>query len=169
MDCLRSFNFVAQGQANFVAPDVKTWFVGAQEFWAFERNGSSTFTPRGFKNINVFGIDLVGNIGTQVVPLLGGCIPTDWNATIRINGQLPFIGNVIAPTNDFNFDASSPNSNIFALGRYNPNVKFESPIQSVSSIELTSLRANGSGGQTAGNLNLQYFFNFVVYYTFEGE
>lgn len=169
MECMRSFNFIAGGQANWVAPDIKTWFVGAQEFWAFERNGSSTFTPQGFKNIDVYGISLIGNIGTLEAAPLGGAIPTDWSARISINGQLPQLGGIIAVTNDFNFSNSSPGANLFELGRFQPNVKFADPIKSVTSIVLNQLKSNGSGGQTSGNVNLQYSFNFVVYYKFEGE
>jgi hypothetical protein len=166
---MRSFNFLSSGQANFVGADVKTWVSGTETFWAFERNGSSTFSIQGFKNVNIHCIHLIGNIGTQTTPVLGGCIPTDWSATILINGQLPIIGNTIPALNDFNFNASSPNANNFKLGRFNPKVVFESPFQSVTSIQLLSLSANGTGAQTAGNLNLQYFLNFVVYYNFEGE
>ena len=169
MDCLRSFNFFASGQSNFVAPDVKTWFVGAQEYWAFQRNGSSTFKIQGFKNINIYGVEIIGNIGPQVPIALGGCIPTDWGVDISINGKIPLIGAVIQPLNDFNITDNVFIANNFLLGRFNPNVNFESPIESATSISITSIRANGSGGQTAGNLNLQYTFNFIVYYKFEGE
>ena len=169
MECMRSFNFIAGGQANWVAPDIKTWFVGAQEFWSFERNGLSTFFPQGFKNIDVYGVEVIGNIGTLVAAPLGGAIPTDWSTRISINGQLPGLGGVIGGTNDFNIDTSSPNANLFELGRYNPSVDFSSPITSVSSIVINQIKSNGSGGQTAANVNLQYSFNFVVYYKFEGE
>ena len=169
MDCLRSFNFYAAGQSNWVSPDVKTWFVGAQEFWSFERNGLSTFSPQGFKNIDVYGISLIGNIGTLVFAPLGGAIPSDWSARLSINGQLSQLSGVIGGTNDFNIDNSSPNANLFELGRFNPEVKFSDPIKSVSSIVLNQIKSNGVGGQNSGNVNLQYFFNFVVYYKFEGE
>lgn len=169
MDCLRSFNFIATGQSNFVAPDVKTWTAGAQEYWSFERNGTSTFSPQGFKNIDVYGISLIGNVGTLVAAPLGGAIPSDWSARLSINGQLSQLGGVIASTNDFNIDNSSPNANAFELGRFMPYVKFSDPIKSVSSIVLNQLKSNGIGGQSAANINLLYVFNFVVYYKFEGE
>ena len=169
MDCLRSFNFIAAGQANWVAPDIKTWFVGAQEFWSFERNGLSTFSPQGFKNIDIYGISVIGNIGTLVAAPLGGAIPTDWSVRLSINGQLSQLSGVIGVTNNFNIDNSSPNANLFELGRFQPNVKFANPIKSVTSIVLNQLKSNGSGGQTAANVNLQYSFNFIVYYKFEGE
>jgi hypothetical protein len=169
MECLRSFNFIAVGQANWVAPDVKTWTAGAQEYWSFERNGSSTFTPQGFKNIDVYGISLLGNIGTLVAAPVGGAIPSDWSVQLSINGQLPQLSGVIGVTNDFNIDNTSPNANLFELGRFNSNLKFSDPINSVTSIVLNQIKSNGTGGQTVANLNLQYSFNFVVYYKFEGE
>jgi hypothetical protein len=166
---MRSFNFVASGQANWTGTDVKTWFVGAQEFWTFERAGLSTFSPQGFKNINVYGIDLIGNMGTIVGAPLGGAIPTDWNVTLNIAGILPKLGGVINPTNFWNIETSSPNANVFQLGRFSNKVYFASPIESVSQIQLTSIKANGSGGQTTGQVNISYVFNFIVYYKFEGE
>jgi hypothetical protein len=169
MDCLKSFNFFASGQSNFVAPDVKTWTTGLQEYWAFQRNGSSTFTVQGYKNINIYGVELIGNIGTEVVPALGGCIPTDWSIDISINGKIPLIGSIIAPLNDFNITDNVFVANNFLLGRFNPRVNFASPIESATSVSIASIRANGTGGQTTGNLNLQYTFNIIVYYKFEGE
>jgi len=169
MECLRSFNFAANGQANWTSPDVKTWFVGAQEFWAFTRGGSSIFNVQGFKNIDVYQIDVIGSIGPQVAIALGGGIPSDWFASLAINGQLPILGGTIPAPNDFNITTSSPTANSFLLGRFNNSVKFASPIKSVTSIDLNFISANGSGGQTTGNVNLQYAFNFVVYYKFEGE
>jgi hypothetical protein len=169
MECLRSFNFVASGQSNWSGTDVKTWFVGAQEFWTFERAGSSTFTPQGFKNIDVYGIDLIGNFSTIVGAPAGGAIPTDWNVSLNINGTLPLLGGVIAPTNFWNITDSSPSANNFQLGRFSNKAVFASPIKSVTSFEITGIKANGSGGQTAGNLNISYFMNFIVYYKFEGE
>ena len=169
MDCLRSFNFIARGQANFVSPDVKTWFVGAQEFWAFKRSGSSVFNVQGFKNINVFGVKVIGDIGTEVTPLLGGAIPTDWAVGISINGEIARINGFIDTTNDFNITQLNSEANNFNLSRFNPEVEFSSPIESVQSISIFELKANGSGGQTSGNLNLQYNLNFIVYYKYEGE
>lgn len=169
MDCLRSFNFLASGQANFVAPEVKTWFVGAQEFWTFERSGSSTFSPQGFKNIDVYKIEVIGNFGTYVVPVLGGAIPSDWSIRIKVNGLPSLLGGVVAVTNDFNINITPSNTSSFDLGRFKPSVEFTSPFKSVTSFEITKISANGTGGQTAGNVNLQYNLNFVIYYKFEGE
>ena len=169
MDCLRSFNIFANGQANWVPPDVKTWFVGAQEFWAFERTGVSTFIPQGFKNIDIYGVEVTGSLSTQTFTALGGVIPSDWNTRITINGQMPLLGGQIGVTNDFSISTGSPGTNNFELGRFIPGVKFSDPIKSVTSIVINNIRANGVGGQTANNVALAYYFNFVFYYKFEGE
>jgi hypothetical protein len=42
-------------------------------------------------------------------------------------------------------------------------------MQSVTSISLEDTYASGYGGQTAGNINLYWNLNFIVYYKFEGE
>ncbi len=169
MDCLRSFNFFASGQANWTAPQAKTWTVGLQEFWAYQRFGSSIFQIQGFKNINVFGIEVIGNVGTLPLSPTGGCIPTDWSVDISINGKVPLIGGVIAPLNDFNITDNVFIANNFNLGRFNPSVQFESPIESVTSLTINSIEANGTGAQNVANLNIKYIFNFIVYYKFEGE
>jgi hypothetical protein len=169
MECLRSFNFIASGQSNFVAPDVKTWTSGTETFYTFERNGLSTFTPQGFKNIDVYGVSVIGNFGTFNVPVLGGAIPSDWAVKLVITGQVSLLGGIIQPTNDFGFDNSAPQVNTFKLGRFNPDLKFEDPIKSVTSIQLTQIESNGTGVQTVGEVNLQYLINFIVYYKFEGE
>jgi len=169
MECLRSFNFVIGGQANFVAPDVKTWTSGTETFYTFERNGSSTFTPQGFKNIDVYGVSVIGNFGTFNIPVLGGAIPSDWAVRLVINGQYSLLGGVIQPTNDFNLANNVSNINTFKLGRFKPDLKFGDPIKSVSSFQIIQIESNGTGVQTAGNVNLQYLLNFIVYYKFEGE
>jgi hypothetical protein len=171
MDCLRSFNFLVSGQSNFTGTDVKTWFVGAQEFWSYTRSSSvSTFEIQGFKNVNVYGVDVIGNVSTLPQAAAGGCIPSDWSISISLDGFVPLVGGqvVVAP-NDYNMTLNQNNLKTFDLGRYKTNVNLASPIESVKTIRLTNLRANGSGGQTAGNLNLQYIFNVVVYFKYEGE
>jgi hypothetical protein len=171
MECLRSFNLFFSGQANWTGSDVKTWFVGAQEFWSYARSGAlSTYNVDGFKNINVYGLDLIGNIGTLPSAPAGGCIPSDWSVQIEVNGFVPIIGgSVEASPNGFNLDIDQTKIRFFDLGRFKPNFNLASPIESVKSIKIRNFRANGTGGQTSGNLNLQYGFNIIVYYKFEGE
>jgi hypothetical protein len=62
MDCLRSFIVSIDQVTTFSGTDVKTWFVGAQEFWVVEKAGVSTFVPEGFKNIDIYGVDTPGDL-----------------------------------------------------------------------------------------------------------
>lgn len=171
MDCLKSFSINAAGQTNFSGVDVKTWFVGAQEFWSFaDTSGGSRFNVEGFKNVNVYGIELIGNVGTLPNSPTGGCIPTDWAISVSLDGFVPIIGGAVRVTPNF-YSMSTTQSAIqaFDLGRFTPKFNLASPIESVKSITISNLRANGGGGQTAGNVNIQWNFDFVVYYKFEGE
>jgi len=171
MECLRSFNFLASGQSNFTGADVKTWLDGTQRFFTYTRSGAlSTFTVQGFKNINVFGIDVVGNVGSLPAAPAGGCIPSDWSIQISVNGFVPLVGgSVVASPNGFNMDIDQAKTKLFDLGRFKPTFNLASPIESVTSIQINNLRVNGTGAQTNGDLNLQYIFNVIVYYKYEGE
>jgi len=173
MDCLRSFNLYSQNTfaPNYTGPEVKTWTTGTQIFWSFSHIGQlSTFNIQGFKNVNVYGIELIGNVGTNVAAPSGGCIPTDWYLQIQVNGFVPIIGgSVVASPNFYNLSTAQSNVQLFNLGRFNSKFMLASPIESVSSIAINDLTANGTGGETLLNLNIQSVFNIVVYYKYEGE
>jgi len=170
MDCLKSFSFVSNGNSNYTGGDVKTWTLGVQEYWAVDDNQTSHFDIKGFKNINIHGIDLIGGMTTLVGAPSGGVVIEDWRIGIRINGQIPLIsGEVRTSPNDWSIDATSNSVQIFELGKFCNSVKFSSPFQSVKNIDVITIKANGYGGQTIGNINLYWNLNFVFYYSYEGE
>jgi hypothetical protein len=171
MDCLRSFSVVTSGNANFAPPAVKTWTLGAQEFWQVNESLTSYFVIQGFKNINIFGVDVIGSVYTLTsAPLIGGCVVSDWSVRVDIDGQIPLIGGVIDTVpDDWSIDTSSSFVRQFPLGRFTNSVKFSSPFESVRRVGLLGLNANGTGGQTINNVNLAWHFNFVFHYKFEGE
>ena len=169
MECLRSFSFQAGGQSNFTGPDVKTWLLGVQEYWTFQRAQLSTFIPEGFKNIDVYGVKVLGGVTTLKTAPVGGAITEDWFVEIELNGQLPLLGGRLGIIDDWNIQTNGPLSKNFELSKFNSSFMFESPIKSVQTIGLTNFKAIGYGGQTANNVNLAYNFNFIVYYKFEGE
>lgn len=170
MDCLRSFSVVTTANTNFTGTQVKTWTLGVQEFWQVERNLTSYFDIQGFKNINVFGIDVVGSIYTLTSSPTGGCVVDDWSVTIDLDGQIPLIGGVIdlVPDN-WSIQINNSFNRRFPIGRFNNTVRFSSPLESVTRVGLININANGSGGQTVGNVNLAWYLNFVFHYKFEGE
>jgi hypothetical protein len=83
---------------------------------------------------------------------------------------MPIIGNnVTAAPNQWNLTTASPGIQNFRLGKYINEVKFASPIQSVTAIDLKNLQVQGIGNESLIIQNLTWFLNFVVYYSFEGE
>jgi len=170
MECINSFSFNTDGNSNFSGGQVKTWTAGAQEFWTVDASQSSFFDISGFKNINIHGVDVIGGITTLTGAALGGCVVEDWRISVIIDGQIPLVsGTIRTSPNQWAIDNSSSFAKIFELGRYSNSFRFSSPFQSVKNVGLLGIKANGSGGQTAGNVNLYWNLNFIFHYTYEGE
>jgi len=174
MDCLKSFSFRANFNTTLSGGNIKQWVVGVnQHFWSANAGGvqSSTYNIEGFKNINVYGMDVIGSIGTLPVPAnTNGVIVNDWVIQCNISGQQPLVGgNVTASPNFYGIDATTPLNTVFPISKFSNSVKFADPIQSVKFIQLSESYATGIGYETLGTINLLYDLNFVVYYKFEGE
>lgn len=170
MDCLRSFVVGIKQAQTFLTTDVKTWFVGAQEFWVVEKVQDSVFEIQGFKNIDLYGVDVIGSVQTWKTALSGGCIVNDWSFEIELQGNLPLIsGKKLTSPDDWNLQTDSVFARTFPIGKYNNSLKFADPIKSVKNINFEALRAQGVGGQTSGAIALDYDLNFVFYYKYEGE
>jgi hypothetical protein len=170
MDCLRSFIVSIDQVTTFSGTDVKTWFVGAQEFWVVEKSGVSTFVPEGFKNIDIYGVDVIGNVSTQKAAGTGGVVVQDWGFELLIEGQLPLVsGTITTSPNFWNIQTSTTGTKTFALSKNTNSLKFADPIGSVKNINFEVLRAQGVGGQTAGVVSLDWDLSFVFFYKYEGE
>jgi hypothetical protein len=170
MDCLRSFIVSIDQVTTFSGTDVKTWFVGAQEFWVVEKAGVSTFVPEGFKNIDIYGVDIIGNVSTQKAAATGGVVVQDWGFEILIEGQLPLVsGTVTTSPNYWNIQTTTTGTRTFALSKNTNSLKFSDPIGSVKNINFEVLRAQGVGGQTAGVVSLDWDLSFIFFYKYEGE
>jgi hypothetical protein len=170
MDCLRSFIVSIDQVTTFSGTDVKTWFVGAQEFWVVEKAGVSTFVPEGFKNIDIYGVDVIGNVSTQKAAATGGCVVQDWGFELLIEGQLPLAsGTITTSPNYWNIQTTTTGTRTFALSKNTNSLKFADPIGSVKNINFEVLRAQGVGGQTAGVVSLDWDLSFVFFYKYEGE
>jgi hypothetical protein len=171
MDCLKSFNFIASANSNFTpANNIQGWTVGTANYFVGDITLNSEINISGFKNINIHGVTLIGNITTLPTASASKVLVEDWGVNIDINGQMPIIGNnVTAAPNQWNLTTSSPGIQNFRLGKYINEVKFASPIQSVTAIDLKNLQVQGIGNESLIIQNLTWFLNFVVYYSFEGE
>jgi hypothetical protein len=173
MNCLRSFSF----QTNIITTlsvgvDLKQWSIGNNHYWQAYTQAAiaspSIYTIQGFKNVDVYGIDVIGDVQTQTNTIINGIIVDNWNIDISVNGQQPLVGGVTTG-GFYAIDSTLPDNNIFAIGKYTNSIKFASPITSAKSIVLGTTRASGTGYQSIGAVNLAYKVNFIVYYKFEGE
>jgi len=169
MSCLRSFTFLSGANETLVAPDVKFWGLAPQNYWAAQLSaGTSTFNIQGFKNVNVHSIEAVGTVYSGLA-LADTALVQDWAIYLQINGQNPLIsGNITAVPNRYSIVTQANAVNI-GLTKYNPKFQFADPIQSVTSIQVYQMNAQGIGAQNLAQLNLSWGMNFIVYYTYEGE
>jgi hypothetical protein len=167
MECLKSFTFKAVGNGDFV-PQANVWGLAPQNYFQVTSVGLSQFNIAGFKNINIFKIEAIGNVGTT----LGNAnkaIVQDWDWIVRVNGNQLSIGNNIGG-NDY-LVAEQINNPEIMLSKFNPKIEFIDPVTSVKSIELITLNAFGIGAQNIAtpSINLNWNMVFNCYYKFEGE
>jgi len=170
MDCLRSFNFTIRQQSNWAAANgFKGWTVGAQHFWLLERTGTSTYNTQGFKNINVFRIEITGDTVSSATPVGVSVITNNWSLGMTITGQNSAgVGLVTASPDDFAMTAPANNPKVF-LSKYQRSIDFVTPIQSARNITIQDFYAEGIANQSLLSGQLGYNFVVTVFYKFEGE
>lgn len=166
MDCLRSFFVTLSRNSTYstAGVNVKTWTNLPNTFFTVQESTlNATFNVQGFKNVNIHGFKMVGQVSS---PLLGdSVIVNDWVFGLVFNGQPPILGGTIIP-NTWAANTSSPTWNV---SKYIPSITFESPIVSVQSFTIGTFTANGYGVETLGNVSLAIGITFEILYTFEGE
>jgi len=172
MDCLRNFSLTINAFNNYTAAsgDFTVW--GGPLNFSIVDTRSSIFEIQGFKNINIFGVDMVGNISSAYgpAPRTLNANVKDYEISVLLNGSIPLPIGLIGATNTFPIILNNtPIQQTSVLSKYKPFVKFESPIQSVKSITLENLKIFGDHVQNAGQVNMGYTLQFVFYYQYEGE
>ena len=168
MECLQSFSFYSSGNDAIGSFEgLNSWGTLASNGWIVNSLGtSSAFNIEGFKNINVYGIDLVGFVGAKNGGNYGGIV-TDWAFTLQLNGNQNQVSGNITPSP--NYFAITTNSQNVVLSKLKPSIQFAYPIQSVKSIQIDELYATGTSLETLGSLRIAWSVTFVVYYKYEGE
>jgi hypothetical protein len=170
MECLKTFTVNISAQKTITAPEAKFWGSAPQNYWVVETGFASTslFNIEGFKNINIYKIKAVGNIGSQINST-SKVIVDNWSWWLKIGGRVQNIGGIVRNTPNFfamSIETVNPN---FVLDKYNRTIEFEDPITSSTFFEVLGLQASGIGSQDLTSVNLEWQFTFVVYYKFEGE
>jgi hypothetical protein len=172
MDCLRSFNFAIANQSNYgSAQGFLYWQIGTQHFWTLDITSASgsKYLIEGFKNINIFKIQVTGdfNSSPQFAPFQ--CIVQNWNLGVQIVGQnSSAVGNVVSSPNPFSMILQGTNPTVY-LSKFNPSIEFETPIQSAKEIIIKDLFADGIANNTTTSAQIGYLINFTVFYKYEGE
>jgi hypothetical protein len=172
MECLRSFNFSAQGSgfSTTAGANYLEWqdaFAKNTGFTFFTPLGNAMhFNPRGFKNIDLYGLKIGVYIQTSEVNPFNGVIQ-DYGITTNIVGQNPLLGGTFGSPQLSNYALT--NNNMLIFSKQVNEYKFDTPIKSVSQIRLDDLRIQGFAPESLTEIVFSYFITIVGYYKFEGE
>ena len=168
MDCLRSFVIGFSNNRTFTntTNQIKQWGVAGNYHWVISQQGTSSYNIEGFKNIDLYGVEMLGTIHTTL-GLNDGGIVSDYSFQIGITGQTPLISASVQSSPDFWF--ITPNIQQFDLGKYTNKILFESPFSGCTKISFSELNIQGQNGETLNSLNLDIRLQFKFLYKYEGE
>ena len=173
MDCLRSFSLTIIDQNTYTAASsaLTVWSHGQNHSYAIYSADSSTFLIQGFKNINVFKVDMIGNVSSAYgnAPRVDNANANDFEIGVQLVGQLPQPIGVIGSPNDLPIITNTFIEQIYTLSKYKTSVEFSTPIQSVKSISFYDFKAFGNNLENLSQVKMGYQLQFIFYYQFEGE
>jgi hypothetical protein len=172
MDCLRSFTLTTSATYNYTAASNKLTVWGAPLNFSIVDDRTSIFLIQGFKNINIYGVDMIGNVSSayQAAPRTLNANVKDFECNVILIGDIPVPIGKISATNDLPVILNDTLvQQTVLLTKYKTNISFATPIQSVQQINLTNFKFFGDHVQNAGQVNMGYFLEFVFYYKYEGE
>jgi hypothetical protein len=167
MDCLNSFSTFVQLQKGYstVGNDVKSWGTAGNYNWqVLDLFVNTNLAIQGFKRIDVYGIEMLGTVYTDV-GANDGAIVSDFGIEITFTGQAPLISG-FSDNNDYQVVL---NNKAFILSKYRNRTNMESPITGCSNIKFGFFNAQGTGGETLNSVTLDIRLQFNFYYKYEGE
>jgi hypothetical protein len=172
MDCLRSFTLNINQNASFSTPEYIAWNTANNYHpWALQNGiGSTTpavsnFNVQGFKNINIFGISMIGNVYPTLATASRQGLVQDWGIDLQLTGNPILVGGNFG-VNNFGFYQGG---NLISLSKYENEYKLLSPIQSVTQIQVINLNASGIQAESNAGIDLTFDVTLIFYYQFEGE
>jgi len=168
MECTKSFTL--HSSSSVASAPANIWTQNSNNYWVLDYNLSSSFVIQGFKNVNIHSIQIIGALETDPTSS-NKCIIQDWGTTLQLQeGTIPQIsGNITAAPNQWALDNTTAFARLFTLGKYQNKVTFESPFQSVKTIQFLNLNASGIGSQTIIDVSLKWNFQWIFEYSYEGE
>jgi len=172
MECMRSFTLSLNSNFTFDINNFKPWNIaGPVKPWTVELGIGSVFSTQcdfniqGFKNIDLYGVKLVGDCYPTYLPAGRKGLVENWGLDMELQGNPAIIGGNFGIDN-YGFVQGS---NYITLSKYLNHYELADPIKSVTEIKIVNLTASGYEFELATNLNLTYFFTLIFYYKFEGE
>jgi len=175
MHCYKSFNIVISqtSTADSSSGAVRTWGTAGQYYFSLTHkpnNQTSMFELNGFKNTNIYGVSVVGNVSGNPFSANKSAVVLDWGFIIGINGTQPLTsGEKRISPDGFNIYTQGSGLIYNHLSKNTNKIFFSNPITSVKSIIFDLLTAQGIGAEFSNEVSLNYTLTFTFYYDFEGE
>jgi len=172
MGCLRTFtqSIIIQNTLTSLNAVKSFWTIGANNHCSAIATfaagaGPAVFQPQGFKNIDIYGISITGEIISDPSNITQGGIIDTWGVLLNT------VGNYAEISGTFSNQALTVSENpvTISLSRYANYIEFSSPIKSVQNISFNNIYVQASSCQTNTNLALSGQLQLNVFYKFEGE
>lgn len=170
MDCLDSFTINLRGNDLIGLGPIDVWEDQSQRYFALNlSNNLSRYNIQGFKTIEIYGVDVIGNVQHDVTRTGFGCLVTDWSFQIQLQGTLPLVsGNIQNSPNYWNI-LTNTEALIYRMSKNTNSIRLVSPIQSMQYVEFSGLFAQGTGVENGNAIGLEWHFDFIFYYKYQGE
>jgi hypothetical protein len=171
MNCSNSFTLNINENIVFTSAsgDLVTWnSLGTILPWTAVTpfsTAKSVFNVQGFKNIDVYGLSVVGIVRPQRSTATNSCLIEDWGVNISIDGTTPLINGFFGVNT---FPAVQGGNTVF-LSKYQNKYELIDPIQSVKSITIEALNASGIQYESSVSLDIAFNIAIIVYFKYEGE
>ena len=171
MDCLRSFNFALANQSNYDASlGFKYWQINSQHYWLIDQSLPNVkYLVQGFKNINVFKIEVSGDVNSSPAFVPYEALVQNWKWDLQIVGQNSTNVGILAPAQNPGYMVIQETNPSFRLSKFQPSIEFETPIQSAKEIIFTNFYCDGIANKTTTSAQVGFVINVTVFYKYEGE
>ena len=171
MDCLRSFNFALANQSNYDASlGFKYWQINSQHYWLIDQSLPNVkYLVQGFKNINVFKIEVSGDVNSSPAFVPYEALVQNWKWDLQVVGQNSTNVGILAPAQNPGYMIIQETNPSFRLSKFQPSIEFETPIQSAKEIIFTNFYCDGIANKTTTSAQVGFVINVTIFYKYEGE
>ena len=171
MDCLRSFNFALANQSNYDASlGFKYWQINSNHYWLIDQSLPNVkYLVQGFKNINVFKIEVSGDVNSSPAFVPYEALVQNWKWDLQVVGQNSTNVGILAPAQNPGYMIIQETNPSFRLSKFQPSIEFKTPIQSAKEIIFTNFYCDGIANKTTTSAQVGFVINVTVFYKYEGE